>query len=686
MRSTCHRPVHDVVSTSILAACIVRTGALCLVAVWLAGAVNAAETRQAASGRQWALLIGVDKYHRVPQLDCSAEDVRQLATTLRLRGGYSADSVMEITDQAVNPRQQPLRTSLQSEIPAFLGQVKPEDSILVYFSGHGFRDKQGKLYLAPLDCNPDDLAASAIAIEWLRQKLGECKARFKLLVLDACHAGSEKGPADRDTVAADALGEPFRELESVVTIASSTANEKSQIWKEKKQSLFSYWLKQALKGHADENGDGAVDIDELYKYVSRNVTSTAKTRFPAPQTPVRIIRPGVTGVPTVIDLKPQSLRQTLGDVAEEVAAAIHQRGLKKVGVLEFIEDTKLGEMLGADYGLLGRYCADELERRLGDQSDEKFSVVDRRQLQRTLSAQRFSLADLGSADAIQSIAGKLGGLSVIAVGTLSNRTGRIMSLKCKLMCTDTMELAGWAGGMAALNENEWAMLGKSVQVTPEDRRPDYTAPVLIERLDERANEPHPLTDASFPFRVKLAIGGKERKGVFRGNDYFVPVKKGEVYEIWIENRHVTKVLVRLLVDGLNTLPEKETTKGAQMFVIGKRVSLDEARPWILSPRPKSVSGPFRVRGFVTETGARGKYREFTVVDAAESLAARRQFTDQIGLITAAFYAPDVGERGVGTGLGQERDADLTEREGRCGKLLAVVHLRYVEADALEKAQ
>ena len=149
--------------------------------------------------------------------------------------------------------------------------------------------------------------------------------------------------------------------------------------------------------------------------------------------------------------------------------------------------------------------------------------------------------------------------------------------------------------------------------------------------------------------------------------------------------------MRLLVDGLNTLLEKESTKGAEIHVIGKRVSLDEARPWALDPvdTDPRLKGIWAVRGFVTEIGAQGKLREFTVVDAQESLAARRQFTDQIGLITAAFYAPDDGAskgRGIGTAAGKEREESIlyADKKLHCGNLLGVVHIRYVEPDELAK--
>ncbi len=141
-------------------------------------------------------------------------------------------------------------------------------------------------------------------------------------------------------------------------------------------------------------------------------------------------------------------------------------------------------------------------------------------------------------------------------------------------------------------------------------------------------------------------------------------------------------MARVLVDGLNTLPQKETVKGVMTTRWGQRVSLDEARAWVLDPQQARVNA---IRGFVTETGVDGKLKEFVVVDADQSLAARKQFTDQIGLITAAFYTPTSGARSIGTAAGEDQNADLGERNGlRPGNLLGVIHIRYVDPSALRQ--
>ena len=642
-------------------------------------------------GRSWALLIGVEKYQKANPLRHTMNDVRRLAETLRDRGGLEPDSVLEITDDEPDAKAQPTRAALMETLPNWLAQVGPTDRLIVFFSGHGFRDPAGKLYLAPIDCDPANAAATGIPVEWFRQQIAGCKAGFKLLLLDACHAGSEKGDDEGTGVAAKDLGESFRDLSGVATLASSTADEKSQIWEEKQQSLFSYWLVQGLRGHADADGDGIVDIDELNKYVYANVTRTAKTHFPRPQTPVRIVRSGTRGVPMVLRLRPQGLKGLLNDVAEQLALAAEERKLNKVGVLEFTSETGVGELLGADFGLLGRWCAEELEKRLVRQGEGKFQVTDRRRLRTALAAQRFGVKDLGSEDALKQLSKRLGGMPALTLGTLRGRVGRVVTLQCKLVRTDSEELSGTAGGTAELTESEWAMLGRSVALAPEDRRPEMPTPdqpsrpmedQVVARMDQRAKAPHPLSDPSFPFPIRIFVNGRPRPLIPRGADLYVPLRSGETYEIEVQNRPGRLACMRLLVDGLNTLPEPDDgTKGITTEVWGKRVSLDEARHYVLDP---ARGRAFRVRGFVTKTGSDGEVRRFTVTQAGRAKAVRHEFAEEMGIITAAFYDPAPGSRGpLVTDAGEALKQDLSERTGvKVGNLRAVVHVRYADASDL----
>ena len=295
-----------------------------LLCCWTIGAVVEVQAAQGSAeensgGRLWAVLIGVESYEKASPLRFTINDVLQISQTLSQRGGARSQDIVTFTDNAPRANRKPLRDVLMAELPRWLAKPHASDRILVYFSGHGFRDDSGRLYLATQDCDPLRAAETGIPVSWLRDRIAECDASFKMLVLDACHAGSEKGATDNSGVAARELGEPFRDLEGVVTLASSKADEKSLLWDEKSQSLFSYWLNQGLKGHADSNGDAEVDIDELNRYVHRHVTRTARRRFQRSQTPVRIVRSGTPGVPTVLRLTPLTLKQLLLDIAHQMA-------------------------------------------------------------------------------------------------------------------------------------------------------------------------------------------------------------------------------------------------------------------------------------------------------------------------------------------------------------------------------
>lgn len=647
-----------------------------------------------------AILIGCEDYQYFPPLRFCTNDCVRLSDTLVMRGGYDPQNVELIVD---NPPGglgfRPVRQVVLRELEERLGRLRADDQVLIFFSGHGYRDDAGRLYLATTNCDPKNPAETGVPVEWLRDQLAKCPAKYKLLVLDACHAGSDKGEETVKDVVAKDLGEPFRDVAGVMTLASSTADEKSQLWEEKEQSLFTYWLNQGLRGHADENGDSEVDIDELNKYVHRNVTRVAKQRFNRAQTPVRIFR-GAAGVPVVMKLNPLSLKALMSDIAEQLSWSLDDREIDKVAVLEFTSESGLSEVLGANYGLLGKQCAVDLERLLTQRGSGAYSVIDQRRLQNALKQQQFSVADLGSDNAMKELSTKLDGLPAIAQGVLRGRQGRAITLQCKLLDTETGAIAASAGGVAMLNPSEWAMLGHSAELHDNDFAPPgpgtenkTEADLVVFELDKKSKQEHPLADPNCAFPVKLRVNGKIREGVFKGNDYIVPVQKDDVYAVEVENRYGRPMIMRLLIDGLNSLPQKEIdTKGVATYMVAPRVSLEEARYWVCDPKK---SRRFGVRGFITQTGAQGVLNEFKIVDGADSVAARQQFTDQLGIITVAVYDAEaisrggdfngaLGSAGPGTGFGQQRQEQLEEAEEyRIGQLRSVIHIRYATPEAIE---
>ena len=658
-----------------------------------------AQDQQSPKGRQWAVLIGCERYQLVSQLEYITNDVRNLSSTLTSWGGYPHDCVLEIRDDT--PKSS-LKNNIEDEVSQFLKGITPNDTLLFYFSGHGYRDSDGCLYLLPLDFDPQNKSATGISLQWLRKTVAQCPANVKLIILDTCHAGTDKGDAEIPFNSTD-LQQSLEGLDKIATLASSTADQVSQPWHHKQMSVFSYWLIQGLKGHADENGDGDINIDELFNYVERNVTRTAADRLTHPQTPRRMISSDVEGVPIVSRLQPQPLEQVLDDIAEQLADAMNHRRLARLGVLEFtVRDPLSEEMLGGEYGLLGQQCADSVYRKLVEKSlSNKFKVESGRTVLDAAKRQKFDVTDLPNPAAITELANNAGGLLALVLGSLISRNHDIVNLRCELLNTSDKSIVALVGGKARLNMDQWATQGRSVNVDlANDERPTPGQPALqaaaishraIAKLDELSKHPHPMQDPKYPYRVRIVVAGpqghfKERQGYFEGNDLIVPLRKGEDYEIWLENRSGTVVTARLLVDGLNTHPQPERSplsKGYRGILIAAPVALEDAQHWVLDPegRTEPWKNLFRVEGFVTETGDAGRLNKFHIVDLEQSVAARQQFTDQIGLITAGFYQAIAKKRGIGTDLGDEvTQASKPRTDIGVGEPLCYISIRYVDAD------
>jgi formylglycine-generating enzyme required for sulfatase activity len=149
---------------------------LALLAVWPVQAQKRITPEPAAgSGRRTALVIGNKDYVRQPLVN-PVNDATDLAAVLR-------DLEFEVklaTDLD--------RTSLDRAVQDYTASVRPGDTALFFFSGHGL-EVDGQNYLLPVDFNAHAeaevkyQAAPASMVQELLQGRG---ARTTILILDAC--------------------------------------------------------------------------------------------------------------------------------------------------------------------------------------------------------------------------------------------------------------------------------------------------------------------------------------------------------------------------------------------------------------------------------------------------------------------------------------------------------------------
>ncbi|MCI0361386.1 MAG: caspase family protein [Planctomycetaceae bacterium] len=218
------------------------------------------------------LTIGVSQYKKTAANDLkhAAKDARDLAAALKAHEGKLFDRVQTrtLTDA------QATRQNIEEALDWLAKQVKANDYVIVFVSGHGNIDSLGHYYFVPHDYEP---GRGRTAVRWtlFHDTLSRLPGR-RFLILDTCRAGSAGG-----------LGAPVSPTESLkglteqglITYAACMAGEYSFEPSNHgpiQNGYFTCALLEALAGKADANGDGTVTLAEADAYVANRVKGLSR--------------------------------------------------------------------------------------------------------------------------------------------------------------------------------------------------------------------------------------------------------------------------------------------------------------------------------------------------------------------------------------------------------------------------
>ncbi|MDR1141447.1 MAG: caspase family protein [Planctomycetaceae bacterium] len=678
------------------------------------------------------LLVSIEKYELAP-LDFAEGDVGQLAQTLMNRYDCLAQACIDTVTTVGDTGEVAAQKSIMRKIETWCKSLGAEDNAVLYLAGHGVKDENGKLYLAMINFNRKNFETAAIPLEWIREQFGKCGGKNKLLLIDTCFAGESKSVDFEQANSGDVSGS-FAELKNVVTIASCRENEKSWLWGDAKHSLFTYWLIEAFKGHADADGDRIVTCDEIVRYLQDNVSWTAAAALEKEQHPVVLNEKA--GADFQLPLRAVTLSRLIDDVAEQIDLQMRIEKFMQIGIPEFTSGSE--RTMNPHYGALPRNIADSLRKALvvkAKKNKSGYAVFSENALRETLQSKGITPSDLGTEKTKNM---KVGGeeIPLLVDGQLNMFGTAGILLRTNLLDTKGKSEIAQAGGAALLNNSELAMSGISAKFTVSQETPTSSpqqqqqlkpepgvglvSPQQLENAERMRNAAvavHPLanvtsssntTDDRFNVWIETRLTGSNRNYVkrpfvFQGNDCYLPVSKGEEYQIRFQVFSKEETFLKILVDGLNTLSQRQNTvsKGAYIeavdtnsdnensgeMVIAPRVLLEEARPWYIHGETNQA---YAIAGFVDANGKSDTMRRFRIVDADQSVAAQKNYAEQLGLITVAFYkaaTPKEGSRGkVGTDMGNAERVQLERYKG--GKipseLLAVYNIRYMTPETLKE--
>ena len=156
-----------------------------------------------AAGETWALLVGVDDYQdpRISDLNYTVNDVIALYDALidPQVGGLPKSQAYLMTNRSTG-EDLPTHTNVLFRLENLAARIKPEDTFIFYFSGHGMV-RQAEQYLLSINSDPRSLttlASTAIALKHLQQLLKQIQAHQVILFLDMCRNDPEAGKGEED--------------------------------------------------------------------------------------------------------------------------------------------------------------------------------------------------------------------------------------------------------------------------------------------------------------------------------------------------------------------------------------------------------------------------------------------------------------------------------------------------------
>ncbi|PXX65581.1 S-DNA-T family DNA segregation ATPase FtsK/SpoIIIE [Nocardia tenerifensis] len=134
-------------------------------------------------GRRIALFVANDTFHSpsIAQLYAPVSDARELRNLLHdpSIGAFQPAEIL------VNES----KTEIERGIERLFRGAGPEDLVLFYYSGHGFRTSRN-LYLAACNTDPNLPSSSAVSSAFIKELIHESSATAKIILLDCCYSGA----------------------------------------------------------------------------------------------------------------------------------------------------------------------------------------------------------------------------------------------------------------------------------------------------------------------------------------------------------------------------------------------------------------------------------------------------------------------------------------------------------------
>ena len=139
-------------------------------------------------GAYRALIIGIDNYkdERIPDLKTAVNDSRAMAAILQEKYGFQVELMLD---------SKATRAAVYRALRRLAASAKPEDSVLIYYAGHGDLDRQyNDGWWIPVDAEAGNPVTYLDNVQ-VQKAMRSMEARHVLLISDSCYSGTLFGRA-----------------------------------------------------------------------------------------------------------------------------------------------------------------------------------------------------------------------------------------------------------------------------------------------------------------------------------------------------------------------------------------------------------------------------------------------------------------------------------------------------------
>ena len=193
-------------------------------------------------------------------------DIRALEAVLAdpAVGGYKVQTSL---DESIH--------MLRQRIERFFVQAPKDGLLLLYLSGHGVKDRDGRLYFAAADTESNFLMSTGLAATFIQEASERSRCRRQVLIFDACFSGAfARGYLHKSDQKVHTQ-ESFSGGTGKIIITAS--DDMQYAWVDDEiegaaaASVFTRHLVQGLRTGAAANDAEIITAERLYQYVRERV-------------------------------------------------------------------------------------------------------------------------------------------------------------------------------------------------------------------------------------------------------------------------------------------------------------------------------------------------------------------------------------------------------------------------------